>query len=141
VLGDITAARPAKTGMVKRPKSVAAFGEPRSESINTRPLFPANLSSALGSCRSPWHLCRDRRCGVSPAQTLPVEPVQSMHAKPSSGLRMRGALRIRSTGSSPSRNVYPCFLNFHPRESGVGSGITPCESLRLQGRKVCVVSL
>lgn len=141
MLGDITVARPAKTGMEKRPKSVAVSVNHPSESTNARPLFSRNLSSALGSCRSPWLACRDRRCGVSPAQTLPVEPVQSMYAKPSSGLRMQGTLRIRSTSSSPSRNVYPCFLDLHPQEPGVGSSITPCESLRPQGRKVCAVSL
>jgi hypothetical protein len=108
---------------------------------NACALFSANLSSALGSCRSPWPPCRDVRCGMSSARTLPVEPVQSMHAKPSSSLCMRGTLRIRSTGSSPSRNIDPCFLDFPSRELGVGSGITPYGSLRLQRRKVCVVSL
>jgi hypothetical protein len=32
-------------------------------------------------------------------------------------------------------------LSLLSREPGVGSGITPCGSLRLQGRKVRVVSL
>jgi hypothetical protein len=48
------------------PKSVEASGEISFFATNGYAPVPTSLKSALASRKLRWHLCRDKRCGVSP---------------------------------------------------------------------------